>query len=96
MKINTDRQKCLQALQDAGSKGVHSFNLGHIVGSIRVAARIRELREEGYTITSKFETLGNATGVRYTLHSAPLQKKESNPVRISYKFVGNTAIPVKI
>jgi hypothetical protein len=117
MKINTDTQKCLEALQRAGSEGVHSFHLNQIIGTTRAAARCQDLKDQGYNITSQWEKMGNSTGVRYFLHeganvkkntksvvidhqdvnnSATQQKELKRPINITYKFIGNVAVAVKI
>jgi len=63
------RDTVLQALRDAGDRGVHSFELTS-VGITRSAARVHELRARGHTITARRERLnGVAEGVRYTLQS---------------------------
>ncbi len=72
----TDTELTLEALQTAGDAGVHSFELNHIVGTIRAAARINDLKKLGYSISSQPEKLGNARGVRYFLVSAPVKKTE--------------------
>jgi len=63
----TQKEIVLKMLEVGGDKGVHSFSF--IQARIpRVAARICELRAEGYEITSKRELLhGSAEGVRYQL-----------------------------
>lgn len=82
--MQTDVQKTLRALIEAGEKGIHSFELNTVVGTIRSAARVRDLRKMGYHISSTSETKGNARGVRYILLNPPQQ--------IKYRFEGNTAI----
>ena len=67
----TDTELTLQALQNAGNAGVHSFDLNRLVGTIRAAARVNDLKNLGYQITARPETLGNARGVRYFLVSSP-------------------------
>lgn len=67
----SDTDKTLLALIDAGSTGVHSFELNHIVGTIRAAARVNDLKKKGYHITSVPEKMGGATGVRYFFSSSP-------------------------
>lgn len=47
-------------------EGIHSFDLANHVG-LRAAARIADLRREGYSIRSLGEKKGNAIGVRYIL-----------------------------
>ncbi len=66
----------LQALKQAGNVGVHSFILNKIVGTIRGAARIDDLKKLGYMISSKPEKLGNARGARYFLLSSPMEKQK--------------------
>lgn len=83
MKQNTDTAKCLKILQRVGLYGIHSFHLGQEVGTIRIAARINDLKKLGYTIHAEPETLGNARGVRYTLGSSPVKQILEKPV---YKF----------
>ena len=111
MKINTDRQKCLEALQRAGSQGVHSFHLNQIIGTTRAAARCQDLKDQGYNITSQWEKMGNSTGVRYFLHEntrstvtdhqdandlVVQQRRLKRPIKITYKFIDNVAVVVKI
>jgi len=65
--MKTDVDKTLQALRKAGSKGIHSFELNYIVGTTRSAARIQDLKDKGYRISSKPEKLGDSWGVRYSI-----------------------------
>lgn len=78
----------LQALKQAGNVGVHSFTLNKIVGTIRGAARIDDLKRMGYQIFSQPEKMGYARGVRYFLLSSPkeLEKPQYrlDPVRQVY------------
>lgn len=69
MKTLTDLKLTLKLLQERGAKGIHSFELMSIVGSNRVASRIRELRKLGYIIGSVPEKRGDSRGTRYTLAS---------------------------
>ena len=82
--MQTDVKKTLRTLIEAGSRGVHSFDLGNMIGTIRIAARVCDLRKQGYKITSKTETKGNARGVRYTLLNPPQQTQ--------YRYEGGMAI----
>ncbi len=75
----TDTDKTLLALKEAGPHGVHSFELNHIVGTIRAAARINDLKRKGYNISSVPERLGNAMGVRYILNAAPRKTTQVKP-----------------
>jgi hypothetical protein len=70
----SQRETILRALKDAGpDRGVHGFEW-EAQGMLRYAARIHELREQGYTITSTHEALtpGGATGARYRLMADPI------------------------
>ena len=67
----TRRELVLRILKEAGEDGVHSFEF-YEAGMPRAAARIGELRDAGYTITSTHERYrGDAEGVRYRLIEAP-------------------------
>ena len=63
----TDCLRILQLLQERGEKGLHSFEIVQLVHTIRGAARIHDLKKQGYKITSIPESRGNAVGVRYFL-----------------------------
>lgn len=76
----TDIYKTLRCLQQAGSNGVHGFDLNRIIGTTRAAARINDLKKLGYNITSVWENKGNAKGKRYFYH--PKEK-------IAYTLVDN-------
>lgn len=66
----SQRTDILRWLEVAGPQGVHSFKLLSITP--RYAARIHELKELGYEISSTPEKGdGDANGVRYKLHPAP-------------------------
>lgn len=77
---NSDTAKCLKILQRVGLYGIHSFHLNQEIGTTRCAARIQDLKDKGYVITSEPEKLGDALGVRYYLNSSPVkavqQKRE--------------------
>lgn len=85
----TDTEKALHILKQAGTLGIHSFLMNEYIGTDRAAARINELKNKGYTITTTPEKLNGSWGVRYFLSSPPPQKKI-----ITYKFEGQTAIPI--
>lgn len=74
MSLPNDTQKALKALQLAGAKGMHSFHLNHFIGTTRAAARIQDLKDMGYNITSKRERMGNTWGCRYYLMGQPVIK----------------------
>lgn len=76
--LHNDVKKTLQILQECGNKGIHSFQLNHLVGTTRSAARINDLKKLGYQIESKFEELNGCRGVRYFLITSPIEepKKE--------------------
>ncbi len=67
----TDCSKTLEILRSAGPAGVHSFELNRLVGTIRVGARVYDLKRKGYEITAVPERMGDAVGVRYFLNSKP-------------------------
>lgn len=67
----TQKEIVLKMLEEAGDRGIHSFQFMQIQLP-RVAARVCELRAEGHEITSEHELLhGSATGVRYKLARGP-------------------------
>ncbi len=94
--MKTDTERTLEALQLAGMYGVHSFELNHIVGTIRAAARVNDLKRLGYIITSQPETMGDARGVRYFLVFSPpkSQKKTEPKTTEQYKFYGSQLIKI--
>jgi hypothetical protein len=74
MSYITDRVQVLTALKQAGTGGVHSFDLMKQI-SPRVAARIQELRLDGHMISATREKKGKSWGVRYTLEPlSPLEQ----------------------
>lgn len=79
MKTTTDTEKCLQALISSGATGVHSFDMNAIIGTTRAAARINDLKAQGYVITSVYEKRGDSHGCRYFLTSS------SQPLKINSK-----------
>ena len=60
------KELLLRKLRYVGKTGLHSFSGANLFG-IRCAARIFDLRKDGYHITSKDEKKGKAIGVRWTL-----------------------------
>lgn len=89
---NSDTAKCLKILQRVGLYGIHSFHLNQEIGTTRCAARIQDLKDKGYNITSTSERLGDAVGVRYFLQSSPVKEEKKKPIR--YEYQGNTCIPI--
>lgn len=82
MKQNSDTAKCLKILQRVGLYGIHSFHLNQEIGTTRCAARIQDLKDKGYDITSTPEKLGDAVGVRYFLNKTPAtQEKQKKEIR---------------
>ncbi len=67
MPTNTQTTRALHYLRQAGSSGIHSFDLNKLVGTTRIAARINDLKHLGYNITSVHERKGRSWGVRYVL-----------------------------
>lgn len=96
MKTNNDVRKTLETLQQSGKAGVHSFDLNHIVGTTRAAARIQDLKELGYTITAISEVKNGCRGVRYFLGSSPTPTKQTSqkPIRWVFDTERNVATPV--
>ena len=58
----TQNQQVLDLLRSRGDRGITAIDALNEVGSFRLAARIADLRADGYTITSTMET--TATGKR--------------------------------
>lgn len=94
--MTTKLTKTLQALQKAGFYGMHSFPLMKEVGTTRVAARVNDLKKQGYIIESKRETLYGVEGCRYYLKG----KKQGSTIKekpiIVYRFEGDRAIPITL
>lgn len=86
----TNTEKVLKILRECGEKGCHSFELNQKVGTTRSAARIVDLKKQGYNILSKPERLGEALGVRYFLTKEPLQVNTKNRP-FKWVFEGNVA-----
>lgn len=75
----TQKEIVLHMLEEAGDKGVHSFQFMQLQLP-RVAARVCELRAEGHEISSEHELLhGSATGVRYRLQGGDASGTGSIP-----------------
>ena len=68
----------LNLLRSAGPTGVSPLQAMHDVGTMRLAARVAELREEGYVITTyDFRTGSGKRVARYVLrHPQPLTETE--------------------
>lgn len=81
--MKTQRNKVLDLLLEAGTRGVNSHDLTYIFSIKQAPTRVKELREAGYNIVS--ETLPNKS-VQYVLDGVPLKDR---PFR--YVFEGNTA-----
>lgn len=74
--MKTDLQKTLENLRAYGSRGCHSFILMKLVGSTRVAARIEDLKKQGYSIRSIPENMDGQLGCRYFLEEDRLKRPE--------------------
>ena len=85
----TDKQQTLWVLKKVGDKGIHSFELNRLIGSTRAAARINDLKHEGYQIDTKHEKVGNAWGVRYFLRKSV--KEEIKPFKWEFDLINNIA-----
>ena len=66
MQKLTHKQKIINILEDAGQRGVHSFELVNRV-THKATSRIADLRRDGEEIISVREKKGNSWGVRYYL-----------------------------
>lgn len=91
----TNCQKILAILKEAGETGIHSFDLIKRSGQYRAAARINDLKKEGFNIISLSEKRGDAHGCRYFL----VENLKTNPPQhecITWRFEGNKAIPVVV
>jgi hypothetical protein len=85
--MTTDTQKCLDILRKAGAFGVHSFELNRAIGTTRAAARVDELKKLGHKITTKYEKLGDAYGVRYILDPSKPNTEASTKVQKKKVYV---------
>ena len=65
MKLSI-KELLLRKLRYVVNTGLHSFSAANLFG-IRVAARLCDLRKDGYTITGKDEKKGKAIGTRWVL-----------------------------
>ena len=63
----------LELLRRRGPSGVSPAEARLLAGCDRLAARVCELRAEGFDITTHPETCLGATYARYRLHEAPVQ-----------------------
>lgn len=93
--MGTKLYKTLQALQKAGFYGMHSFPLMKEVGTTRVAARVNDLKKQGYIIESKRETLYGVEGCRYYLKGKREGTTITNKPIIAYRFIDNVAVPIQ-
>lgn len=66
MRSQSHRQQILERLKEAGSIGVHSFDLNRNI-TWKSCTRISELRKDGWKINKRREKRGDAYGVRYVL-----------------------------
>lgn len=66
--------RLLELLRVRGETGVTPLDALHIVGSFRLAARVYDLRAEGYAIEAhRINTPNGAEIACYTLHEEPVQ-----------------------
>jgi hypothetical protein len=69
----------LTMLRQRGPEGVSPAEARLVAGCDRLAARVCELRADGFDITTRAETRGGATYARYVLHTAPAQLSLLDP-----------------
>lgn len=81
--MKTQKNKTLDLLLEAGTRGVNSHDLTYIYSIKQAPTRVKELKEQGYNITS--QALPNKS-VQYVLDGVPVKDR---PFR--YVFEGNTA-----
>lgn len=69
----THKDAILELLKDAGDYGLTPMTALHRVGTFRLAARISELRDDGYRITTvRHKLVTGSTVARYVLtHPEP-------------------------
>lgn len=67
----TKTNLALQYLKQAGLAGAHSFDLNQLLHTDRAAARIQDLKDQGYSIASRIERRGHSWGKRYYLIGKP-------------------------
>jgi hypothetical protein len=66
--VKPQTEAVLNLLRSAGKDGVTPMQAMHEVGTMRLAARVAELREEGYIITTMDQRTANGKHVaRYVL-----------------------------
>lgn len=83
----TQQQKVLRLLKDAGNNGVNSHDLTYIHSIKQAPTRVQELEQKGYKIASIPQ---ENRSVNYILNYEPAELRK--PIR--YEFVGDKAIPV--
>ncbi len=66
-KTNMTQKERILIILQSHENGVHSFTLIRDQWILRASERIRELKAEGWNITSKPEKMGKSYGVRYRL-----------------------------
>lgn len=65
----------LALLRERGQAGITPMDGLHVVGSMRLGARIFDLRAQGYVIrTERFTTPNGAVVARYVLEDKPEQQ----------------------
>lgn len=81
----TQREKVLRLLREAGNSGINSHDLTYIHSIKQAPTRIYELQEEGYLISTR--PLKNRS-VIYILEYVPEEKRK----RVILGYEGNKAI----
>ena len=87
MKHETQKEKILRLLTEAGQTGVNSFGIARDL-ALQLPTRIWELKEQGYEIISVDQEDGSVNYVLYGLE----QKKTD----YKWIFEGNKAIRVEV
>ena len=86
----TKVQLTLKYLKEAGTNGITGLDLDRLVVQKRTAARIQDLEDMGYVISSTPIKQLHTLTRKYTLISSPFP--EHKPIQ--YEYRDNIAIPI--
>ena len=74
--MKNQQEKILQLLRHMGHRGVNSFDLTYIHSIKQAPTRIKELKEQGYSIVSR---PGKNKSVTYILLNSPASNRTTEP-----------------
>jgi hypothetical protein len=77
---NTQQQTVLRLLQEAGTLGVNSYALTYVHGIKQAPTRIKELRDQGYSIESNTQLNRSVTYVLLAGSQPQAEKIQASPV----------------